>query len=94
MSISQSILLQSQQNWTFFILPLHIPHSYDVLKYLLTTTKQLASHTSIQFCTSMVFLLYTFSIKNIVYDQPHNLSHNILLQLQWSQEPSEQPEQI
>ena len=57
MSISQSILLQSQQNWTFFILPLHIPHSYDVLKYLLTTTKQLASHTSIQFCT------YIYSIK-------------------------------
>ena len=41
MSISQSILLQSQQNWTFFILPLHIPHSYDVLKYLLRKfTKQ------------------------------------------------------
>ena len=58
MSISHSMLLQSRQNWTYFFLSLYTPQLYDVSKYTLTTTKQLASLISIQFYTLLLLELF------------------------------------
>ena len=54
-------MLQSQQNWTFFIIPLHTPQSYDVSKNILTT--KTTSFPYIYIDWHMMFFLYTFCLK-------------------------------
>ena len=72
-SISQSILLQSQQNWTIFLLTLH-PYSSIIWCIKVysnnSQTTQLASHTS----NSFAFVILSFFVENTVYAWPHHLS--------------------